>query len=45
MLPALDLDNVLNQKLNADLGGHHVPRLAFFVALTPVELQIPPIIK
>lgn len=29
MLPALDLDELLNQKLNADVGGHHVPGLSY----------------
>lgn len=29
LLPALDLDELLNQKLKADLGGHHVARLSF----------------
>lgn len=28
MLPALDLDKLLNQKLNTDLGGHYVPGLS-----------------
>lgn len=28
MLPALDLDKLLNQKPTADLGGHHVPGLS-----------------
>jgi len=28
MLPALDLDELFKQRLETDLGGHHVPGLS-----------------